>query len=62
MFDGSCPLSSSSYMDVVEPDTNMKPLILFYDCGFFASAKGGSSLTQEGRDQAESPAEELIGI
>jgi len=29
---------------------------------FLASAKGGSSLTQEGRDQAESPAEELIGI
>lgn len=29
---------------------------------FLASAKGGSSLTQEGRDQAESPAEELTGI
>lgn len=29
---------------------------------FLASAKGGSSLTQEGRDRAESPAEELIGI
>lgn len=62
MFDGSCPLGSSSYMDVVEPDTNIKPLIVFYDCGFSYLCKGSSSLTQEGWDQAESPAEELLGI